>query len=504
MKSNQRFLFSLLSLLMLCAPVYADNSCNTCVSHEFVPRTITTDLAYTNLLNFWHRHHMEKSKKLIYAGTFLYQQSRKSSDLGSTFLRGSVSSTSNSSSSCATSCRSNCINVTQDGSGNVNSYWLGLANNNPANPFASTFCVSPERRTLGYYGYFYFDLSDWVCGLWFDASSAIINVRHTLNCCEQGNTATACAGVGSVAQALNNPIYQFGKFNCSDCEIDRHRTGIDDIQLRLGYERNWCNDKHIGGIYAIGTIPTGDEMNAEYIFQPTVGTRHASVGVGIEGECQLWNHGCEDRQLAFMFDANYRYAFKRSERRTFDLCKNGQFSRFLLVVDQANPAAPMPGVNFFTQPVDVTPRSTAQAWLALHYAHCDYNVEIGYNFFWRQQEKLNNCNSCFTNTIGIYQLGCPGQNCTTASTATIAQGPNQIVADATFVTLTQNDLNLNSAAAGSALSNKFYIAAEINRCAYDCLDWFAAVGGSYEFVTGNYKCTTLPVGAVFAKFGLIF
>jgi hypothetical protein len=447
------------------------------------------------MLVMFDRHHKEDKKKIIYAGTPFYQRSRKSPDLGAAFLLGNNN---------GTNCRSNCINVAQDGSGNVNSLWLGLANANPANPFASTFCVSPQRSVLGYYAYFYFDLSDWLCGLWFDAASSIINVRHSLNCCENGNTAGVCQGITTVAQALNNPIYQFGKFNCNSCAIDRHRTGVDDIQLRLGYERTWCNDKGIAGVYVIGTVPTGDAMNAEYIFEPIVGTRNGSIGAGIEGDWRFWCNSCGDRNLTVLFDANYRYAFKRKDRRTFDLCKNGQFSRFLLVVDQSNPAAPMPGVNYLTQEVEVTPRSTAQAWLAVHYEHCDYDFEVGYNFFWRQQETISNCNPCLSSTIGIYQLGCPGQNCTTASTATIAQGPNQVVADPTFVTIKPTDLNLNSAAAGAALSNKFYAVADINRCAYDCLDWFAGVGGSYEFVTNQYKCTTLPFWAVFAKFGLLF
>lgn len=492
MISKQRFMLSLLFTLVACAPVRADNSCDNCTSHQFVPRTISTDLAYTNLLNFWHRHHDKKDQKIIYAGTFLYQQSSKSKDLGSAFLLGN------------SNCKSNCITVAQDGSGDVNSAWLGLANANPANPFASTFCVEPQRKTMGYYGYFYFDLSDWVCGLWMDASSAIINVRHDLNCCEQGNTASTCPGITTVGQALNNPIDQFGKFNCSDCSIDRHRTGVDDIQLRVGYESTFCDDQNIWGVYAIGTVPTGDAANAEYIFQPTVGTRHGSIGLGVEADYQLWCNSCGDRDLALLFDANYRYAFKKNERRTFDLCKNGQFSRFLLVADQADPSSPMPGVNFFTQDVDVTPRSTVQGWLALHYTRCDYNFEFGYNLFWRQQEKLSLCNFCDDRTVGIYQLGCPGQGCTTASAATIAQGANQVVADASFVAITANDLNLNSAAGGKALSNKFYVAAEMNRCASECLDWFAALGTSYEFVTGNYKCTTLPAWALFAKFGLIF
>jgi hypothetical protein len=504
MISKRNYLFSLSAIFLLHLFLAAD-SCNTCTSHEFIPRLVSTDLTYTNPFVFYDRHHHvndNETGKIIYSSSFFYQRSTKSKDLGAAFLLGARGNSA---------CRSNCITVRQDGTGDVSSYWLGLTNADPADPFASTFCISPERISLGYYGYFYFDLSDWVEGLWIDASSAIVNARHKLNYCENGNTASAIPGISTVYQALNNPAYQFGKFNGDTCEIDKYRTGVDDVQLRLGYERSLCDDAFIGGLYAIGTIPTGDAMNALYVFQPTVGSRHGSIGLGIEGDYTLWTNSCDDQSVAFLFDANYRYALQRWERRTFDLCANGPFSRFLLVARESDPATALPGVNFFTQKVEVTPRSTVQAWLALHYQRCNYDVELGYDFFWRQDEKLcpqdscsDNCRTCFDNTIGIYQLGCPGQNCTSASTATIAQGPDQIVPDATFVTLTAQNLNIASGAAGKALSNKIYAAIAMNRHRSAHSDWFAAFGGSYEFVSNKYACTTLPGWAVFIRFGFIF
>ena len=476
-------------LLLMSHLALADNAC--CESHQFVPRSITTDLAYTDMLNYYERHHNECRDRFIYSGNFIYQKSNKSDALGSAFLLKN---------GCP------CANVAQNSLGlnpptDINSVWLGLANANPNNPFLADFCVEPQRKLFAYYNYLYFDLSNCVCGLWADIAFAVLSVTHNLNFCEQGNTSSLCPELKTVCDALRNPLYNFGKFDCSKCCKDQHRAGVDDIQVRLGYERNWCDDDHLWGVYAIGTIPTGRRPNAEFIFEPLIGSRHGSFGVGGNADYQLWCDGCGDQNLALLFDANYRYVFKRSECRNFDLCNNGAFSRYMLVVNETATDTPMPGINFFTQNVDVTPRSTFQVWLALHYEHCQYDVEVGYNFFWRQQEDID-C-VCFPEDFGIYQLGCTPV-CTSASTATISQGPTQITGDANFVELTANDLNLCSGAADKALSNKFYGIVSTSGCACDCMDWHIGFGGSYEFVNGDYRCATLPYWAVFGQFSLLF
>ena len=485
MHSNYRYLLFFSLLLLPARAVVANNQC--CESHQFIPRSITTDLVYTDLNNYYLRHKQEDGPKFIYSGNFIYERSNKSDTLGSAFL-------------LKNGC--NCVSVNQNAPADINSNWLGLANLDPANPFAANFCISPQRSVFAYYSYLYFDLSDWVCGMWADIATSVLNVRHKLNCCEVGNTASVCPGIQTVSDALNNPLYRFGKFDCGNCCDDLHRTGVDDIQVRLGYERSWCDDEHIWGGYLIGTIPTGRKPNAEHVFEPLIGSRHGSLGVGLNGFYQAWCND-QDHSIALMLDANYRYVFKRNECRTFDLCNNGAFSRFLLVADEADTATALPGINFFTQNIDVTPRSTVQLWLAMNYERCDYNLEAGYNFFWRQKETIA-CPCDLGATIGVYELGCPGPGCTSASTAKISDGPNEITPDAAFVALTPNDLNLWSGAADTALSNKFYASVATHGTFCDCVDWNIAFGGSYEFVNGDYRCATLPFWAVFGQFSFVF
>lgn len=476
--------------LLLCAslaPTVQAATIPNCASHQFVPRGITTDLVYIDAITFKARHCQaedENRVRSIFTNTFLYQQSNKSKTLGSAFLLGDGS---------------NSITVAQTAPADVNSLWLGLFN--PTTPFSSTFSIAPQSKIFGYHLNWYVNLDSWLCGLWFDLSAAVLNTRNTLHCNEVGNFATQCPGIFNVTSALSNPNYSFGQFFCGTCNGEKRRTALDDLQFRLGYEWSWaCLGDGIWGLYFIGTAPAGRKATATYVFEPLVGSKHGSAGVGFDADYQFNLCGYD---FSILTDFNYRYVLKHRECRTFDLTPNGPLSRFLLVAPEALPSTPLPGINFFTQNVNTTPGSTIQWWIALNFETCNWDFEVGYNLFWRQREKISSSSlTAFNPDIGIYDLGCIGAGCTSASTATI--GTFAPTADATFVPLTTANLNLTSAAAGKVLTNKIYGAVSTNGCVCECIDWIATVGGSYEFVDGSSRCSALSYWAVFGKFGWIF
>lgn len=477
-------------VLLLCASLAPVGmraaSTTSCASHQFVPRSITTDLVYIDAITFRERHRVtEEGNKIrsIFTNTFLYQESNKSKTLGSAFLLGNGS---------------NSVTVADLPPADINALWLGLFN--ATDPFSSTFSIKPQSKIFGYHLNWYVNLDSWLCGLWFDLSTAILNTRHTLNCNEVGGLATQCPGLVNVTSALSNPNYLYDRFFCGLCNNEKRRTAIDDIQFRLGWEGSICSEDNIWGLYLIGTAPAGRKVTATYIFEPIVGSKHGSIGVGFDADYTFNLCGCD---FSVLTDFNYRYVFRHNECRTFDLTPNGAFSRFLLVALESAPATPLPGVNFFTQNVSVTPGSTIQWWLALNFELCNWDFEVGYNLFWRQREKIRSSSlTSFSPAIGIYDLGCIGAGCTSASTATI--GTFAPTADATFVPLTTANLNLVSAEAGKVLTNKFYGAISTNGCVCECIDWIATVGGSYEFVTGSSRCSALSYWGVFGKFGWIF
>lgn len=454
-----------------------------CASHIFVPRSITTDLVYVNALNFYRRHHQDNDKTDIYTLTLLYQNSAKSRQLGSAFLLGNGSNT---------------ITVAQNSPADINSAWINLTGVGPQDPFTGTLTIEPQRKVFGFHGNWYFNLDTWWRGLWLDVSTAIVNVRSTLNCQETGVYANGTPGIYTISDALSNPAYKFGKFFCGLCDDEKHRTGIDDIQLRLGYDYNWWCYNYLG-IYAIGTIPTGRKSTAEFVFEPLIGSRHGSLGVGFTGEFRFeW---CECGIFTLLSDFNYRYVFSSNECRTFDLTLNGPMSRFLLVSLDSNPNASLAGINFFTQRVTIKPRGTIQWWLGFNYQYCDWDFEFGYNLFWRQKERIKNALGDPNQSIGIFDLGCT-LNCTSASTATI--GTFDVVSDPTFVNITAGDFNRASAVAGKVVTNKVYVAFSTDGCWCDCIHWSYGIGGSYEFVDAHDKCNALPYWGIFSKAGISF
>ena len=197
----------------------------------------------------------------------------------------------------------------------------------------------------------------------------------------------------------------------------------------------------------------------------------------------------ETYSLNLLGEFKLRYAFKGKERRSFDLKENGQWSRYLLVVDQSDKNAPFFATNALSLEANVTPKANIDAWLALNYRKCDkFNLEAGYNFCFRQKEKVSLLNkSCpdFGN-IGVADLiGIAREvNQQSASTAKLSQsvmpGNNQVKSDANFVSIDLTDLNLDSASQPKIISHKFYISGGYNLClgGYDAE---ITLNTSYEF-----------------------
>ncbi len=467
---SKKIILLLMGIASVHASVVSDFNCQ---SHTFVPRGIATDLVYIDALTFYDIHHRAKDKKFTYVGQTIFQQSRKSKGLGAAFLTGG----------------SNEISVLQSGfTGAPNTILaanLALGTTPPVSPFSATFSIEPQRKIFAYHGYFYANLSDWWCGLWFDAAFAIINARHNLHCAETGSVSTLPCSLGSTIGAqlsgAGSLALSYSKFFCGGCDDEKRRTGFDDLQLRLGYDWDWCDN--LIGFYVIGTVPGGRKPTAEFVFEPLVGTRHASVGVGLHGDYQIDWCGCQDSNLTLMTDVNYRYVFSHKECRTFDLLPQGPFSRYFPVQSTVPPFLITPGVNVLTEKVNIIPRSTIQWWLGLNYEVCNWDFEIGYNLWWRQKEKIKDDVVPVPANTAVYNV------------TTGLVGP--------FIT--EANIDVNSGLAGRALTNKVYGAASWNGCICDgCFDWMAGVGGSYEFVSKHDRCSALQNWALFGKAAVSF
>lgn len=399
------------------------------------------------------------------------------------------------------------LNIQENGSGNICSLWLDLIAP-PGLSYSSTITLSPVSKTTGGYFLARVDAKNfcpssawWIKNAWFSVSFAAMKVAHTLHLKE---TLTGDKTYGTIPeittgiQAFNNPQWCYGKLNPHTLS----RRGVDDVQLKLGSNYYCFNDQRRFGFYLVGTIPTGNMPQSKFIFEPLVGTRHGALGFGIMGDfiCPI----NQDEQWSFLYDFKYRYLFSGREIRSFDLLTNGDWSRYMLFVNQATTSVSFPAINNCTVPATVTPGSQIEGWLALHYASCSWNVELGYNVWWRTKDSITLL-SALPRNIGMYDLaGAVGGTPISASNANISQsaiGPNQAPSDTVFTPSTM--LNCASAAQHRTSTNSLYLAFSYNgiTCAYnDEHAWLFGIGGGYEWA----HLHALAQGSIWAKLGLLF
>lgn len=439
----------------------------------FIPRSITTDNIFELAQTNYAVYHHEAAPGFMWFGAFLGMKSTNKTELARYFLPN---------------CKA-CVKLDESGNGDIDPLWFSLIS--PKGSFyTSQLCLCPERTVIGGLLGAVYDFTE---RLWISANTTIMKVNHNVHIREYNRAQLGTIpGFATACDGLNNPTWTAGTLPCCSQTL----IGIDDIQWKVGFDFYKCDTDH-ATLYVVGTIPTGQANRSEALFEPIVGSNHAGIGFGFDGDYQLLQ--CDDSSAAsIMADLKYLYALHGCERRSFDLCANGDWSRYLLVVTQAAPLNSQPGINLLTLPVDVTPGSLIDLWLAFHYEHCNVNYEIGYDFWWHQKEKL--CKKCpIQPGYGIQTLALCGINITSASTANISQavaGSNATVTDVVFTPITDSQLNLNSGTMPRSLSNTIYgsVAWEFE---HECDTLFFALNASYEFGAKN----ALAQWAFWATFG---
>lgn len=455
----------------------------TDMAHSFFnPRQITTNNALQNNLSlYWWYHDVLCEDDCVWWALWVtpfYQRSMNPQKVATYFLP----------------CQQSCISVKQDGTGSVGSLWLNLMAAS-GSEFDSVMSIGPKRSVVGAYLNFRFDMTRLLCHSWLEVAFAPMRAKHELNLCERNEVPGVKDGLETVCQALNQPDWLYGKFNNATLT----RSGVDDIQIKFGYDWFYCDTDHISPYFVV-VAPTGKPSSAVNIFEPTVGSCHTSLGIGFIGDICVWASG--EQEITLLTDFKYRYALAATETRSFDLCYNGDWSRYLLVALEDDPSTPLPGINAFTQQFKVTPRSTIDWWIAAHWQKCQWNIELGYDLWWRAQERVRLC--CFAQNIGVYNLAADGMPTqTTASKALICQsasGPNAVLPDDTFTKMRCRDINLNTASTPKALSNTLYAAFGYDG---DFIRSPAVIGFGVSYEFGRNRAA-LNNCAVWFKAGLSF
>jgi hypothetical protein len=471
-------------LLLILLLGYCFNLLGQC-STIFIPRLTSSNMMFELAQTNFQFHHAMEGKKYLIDLKPLFQSSQDD-DLAQFFLPN-----------C------NCsISLKENGSGDVDSLWFNLIGPTEQD-YTSKICLDPKRQIGGIGITFYADLSNICSFFWVSINTFLLHARHQINFSEIDQAVQGTIeGFENACQAFDNLNWTAGRM--SSCTLTK--TDLDDIQIKLGYDYYRCANQRWAP-YLIGTIPTGNRPTSCYVFEPLVGSKHGSFGIGLNGD---YLYETRFGSYTFMLDANYRYVFNGTERRSFDLTANGDWSRYLLVATQAEPLVSLPGINQFTHDVSVTPGSTIQLWTALHYQQTCWGLEIGYNFWWRDTEKIELfcCKDGILqingSDIGIFDISnCCNPPSTSASTATISQaasGSNAAISDAVFTPITIDDLNLCSAQNPSTLSNTIYVSLNYEQEISYCQLYYG-LAASYE-VANN--CSALDQWAIWANIGMQF
>lgn len=344
--------------------------------------------------------------------------------------------------------------------------------------------------------------------IWASLSFPIMQVRNEQHFCENvidpGGGDVQPGFVGSIGAALHgqtvfhNKHFMYGKV--ADCALKK--TGVGDIELKIGRESvhtDICVLEGYGGL----VIPTGNKPQAEFIFEPVVGNNHhLGIIMGTNYSFEMWSSEFSSIWLEGVIDS--RFMFENTQKRTFDLIDK-QWSRYIWLYPNAD-AIPIidiePGVNFLTQQVCVHPRFAFTINTAFVFTGMHYDVELGFNRYMRQAEKVKLCN--FQEGPGIAGIDFSNTDVlATANNSTMKfLAPFDTNQDGApiFIPIQKEDINLASGAQPAMLTNIIYLALGYHND-FTEYPYFFGFGGSYEVSVDN---TGLDRGMLWAKGGVSF
>ncbi|MGB8467436.1 MAG: hypothetical protein WCE21_00375 [Candidatus Babeliales bacterium] len=293
----------------------------------------------------------------------------------------------------------------------------------------------------------------------------------------------------SVDSTVTGSGWQYGIINGA-----RSHFAAADVTIKLGYDY-LCDDCFHADGYLGGVIPAGNKTKGVYVFEPIVGNEfHGGLMWGGTFGWEMWS-SC-DRYLHLELATNGRYLFPNTQVRAFDV-RGKPWSRYMSVYNtdaDALDGQPIEGINVFTQKVRVSPRFNKDINSAVVYTHHGFQGELGYNFWAKQSEHISLKNE-FPTTITFANVGGgfvqpafePGfinraltikENFFPAAVNLDEEDP------ATFADLaiTEEDLDLQTAAATFAITHNFYGSIGY-RWDHLCYPVCVGLGGSYELAS---------------------
>lgn len=381
----------------------------------------------------------------------------------------------------------------------------------------ATVNLDPKQTAWGVRIDYFQDLGKILKGLYIYANLPIVHVENNpeiiVNSSDSflaGTVAPAPAGTPSVQSVVQG--YFSGSFANPDptgatgnaqaaltngkIAGKQSETGVADIDIALGYR--FLDGCTYGAALALAiTIPTGNEADGIYMFEPLVGNgKHFGLGGDLCGYADAW--GDMDHNIKIHLKMKYRYLFENSEKRTIGIQGRPFGQYFLLATAGAAINTQLtPAANITTLNVDVTPGSQFDGILGFAYNNCGFSFDAGYNMYFREAESVKIKDTLPTN---MYAIASRGLNTAAAGISQTFAIAAQLDGGATPLILSNSTLDASTAETPSQFTHSVY-----GSLGYIFKEWenpfMLAVGGKYEIPSKN---SALEQWNVWVKAGIGF
>ncbi|MGE0207013.1 MAG: hypothetical protein AB7R69_04145 [Candidatus Babeliales bacterium] len=371
--------------------------------------------------------------------------------------------------------------------------------------FNSLLSFNPQQKAAGFgftYNQFLHPRDACEKHWWFEISCPFLWIKNNMRLEENRVLTTGTPLEGTKVNMVDAFKGGTEQTDIKAGKIDgaKNHAGVADVELKIGYKILNTKNKQFD-VYTGGIMPTGNKPRGEFMFEPVVGNnKHWGIMLGGMIDLEFWSNA--NSSLSFRTHPHGRYLFNNTQTRLIDL-KNRPWSRYMLMYANQEAAsqgisAVINGTQILLQRLKVHPGFAFTLNNMLRYDHCDLQIEVGYNFYARQAEKLQlkdpwqegpavaDLRNVFVANV-INRLSNIGNN--NAGAGTPYSNESRI---------REEDLGLFSAAHPCAISHTIFGA-----CGYQwpdlCIPVFASVGGSYEFSALN---TVLNRWLVWGKVGI--
>lgn len=368
--------------------------------------------------------------------------------------------------------------------------WFNL----PAD-FSGQLTMNPSQLQTGFLIEFNQDLCKLFNSSFFENCylSAILPFVHVENNLHLQQSNIHNPGTGNprdILQAFNQPAWHYDR-------IDGQQTTDHFAELRVCMYRVFMDEDNYQFAYYTGVvIPTAPKPNPEFLFNAYAGNgQHFGLNGGVDMQISLSD--CSEPCLWSLFlNLDATFLVKNKQHRTVDL-KRRPWSRFLLFNTENDPIeSNIPGVNVLTIKTLIRSYGIFDFSTGFRYQTDWLECEVGYNVWGHDQERVEFIEPFITNKGIAYPLlndqGLP-QSASTSTISTLGD-PDPI-----FVTLKESDLDLRSAATGSALNQKFHVAGGMHH--EGRISTFMGAGA---FVDWAHKNSPLSSWGGWLKFGCSF